>query len=355
MSDFGVVVVGCGTVAGYGHLPAIKHHPGARLVGVADVDPHRAQRANREFEAGAWSTNYQDFLRRDDVDVVVIATPPASHARIALDSLRAGKHVLCEKPIARSLYDAREMIRTAEETGGKLSVGYILRHNAAYRKAAALIQDGAVGSPLVMRLLGAEGYTEAAQWERALGLLKNTSPLVDCGCHYVDVMRWFTGAEATSVCGVGTRLNPEVPGEGYDYGSIQVQFDDGSVGTYEVGWGYPFRTFSEKEFIGPKGRLRIVYTSVEEGAERIQQLECYAPAEGLRTIPVEGATKPMAQQLTSLIQHVTDDLDPLPALEDAVKSLEIVLAGHEAIRTGKPVPIPYDGCPIVQSDLSSYV
>ena len=123
MSDFGVVVVGCGTVAGYGHLPAIKHHPGARLVGVADVDPHRAQRANRDFEAEVWSTDYQDFLRRDDVDVVVIATPPASHARIALDSLRAGKHVLCEKPIARSLYDAREMIRTAEETGGKLSVG----------------------------------------------------------------------------------------------------------------------------------------------------------------------------------------------------------------------------------------
>ncbi|MFH1007688.1 MAG: Gfo/Idh/MocA family oxidoreductase [Candidatus Latescibacterota bacterium] len=351
MPDFGVVLVGCGTVAGYGHLPAIESHPNTRLVGVADVDPDRAQRACTEYGAEDWSTDYRDFLGRGDVEVVVITTPPDSHARIAIDALHAGKNVLCEKPFARSLSDAREIIRTVRQTGRKLTVGYVLRHNAAYRKAAEMIRDGAVGSPLVMRLLGSEGYTQVPKWNRALGLLKNTSPVVDCGCHYADVMRWFTGAEATSVCGVGGRLNPEVPAAAYDYGSIQVQFDDGSVGTYEVAWGYTFRNFSEKEFIGPEGRLRIEHISVEEGKEDIQQLETYVPGEGLRTIPVEGSIKPMAHQLSSLIDHITDDLDPLPALADAVKSLEIVLAGHEAILTGKHVSFPYEGNPIVRSDL----
>lgn len=332
---YGVVLVGCGTVAGYGHLPAIKRNRQARLVAVVDTVSEKAKSYASKFGAENWAIDYKEFLKRKDVDIVVITTPPSSHTQIAIDSFNAGKHVLCEKPITRNLEEAKQVLETVRRTGKKLVVGYILRHNKAYQKAKELIDKGYIGFPLVMRLMGGEHYEKKWQWERALRILKDTSPLIDCGCHYVDLMRWFTKSEAINISGIKQRLHPDVPEDNYDYGIITVQMKDGSVGTYEVGWGYNMPAFSIKQIIGPMGKIDILYNVTKEGKEEAW-LEYYSYPKKIKRYP-KVPIKQMGVQFQALLDCIENDTDPLPDLENAVKSLEIILAAHRAVMSEKVV------------------
>ena len=330
------MLVGCGVVADYGHLPAIKENKRARLVSVVDKDLEKARASAAKFDAETWSDDYRKVLAGQDIDVAVITTPPSAHAKIAIDCLESGRDVLCEKPLTSTLNDALRVVEVVRRTGKHLMVGYILRHNDIYKKARALIRDGRLGFPLVIRLMGAEHYEQECEWTRALGLLKDSSPVIDCGCHYADLMRWFTASEAVSVSGIGQRLHPDVPEDKYDYGLMTVRMEDGSVGIYEVGWGYNMRAFSTKQILGPGGRIDILYPSLEEGREEVT-LEYYSRPQGLESYGEEADVKQMDRQFEEFLKNAEEKVDPIPALEDAVKSLEIVLAGHKAITTGKVV------------------
>lgn len=345
MKQYGTILIGCGGVA-TGHLEAIRDSQQARLLGVVDLEEERARDYASRFGAESWATDYRQYLDRDHVEIVVITTWPSSHRQIVVDSLQASKNVLCEKPIAPDLDQAREMVEEVKRTGNKLVIGYILRHNASYQRIKEIIDDGFLGSPIIFRLHGAEHTTDPEARRRDVKLIKETSPIIDCGCHYVDVMRWFSGSEAVSVSGVGTRVDPATPADKYDYGIITIQFADGSVGTYEVGWGRTFRGFSQKELIGPRGRVNLVHAGYRmDGREEGDLIELYRyrgddqPGE-CRSENVKGTSKPFDRQFQSLIEHIEQDLDCLPALDDALKSLEIVLAGHRAIIKQETVKLP---------------
>jgi len=147
-------------------------------------------------------------------------------------------------------------------------------------------------------------------------------------------MRWFTGAEAVSVSGVGARLHPDVPEGNYNFASILVQMGDGSRGIYEVGWGPQMRDFSVKEFMGPEGLAEIVYEELEEGKERVNCVKYYSPLKGHQRYILGGEQKPFTAQFSRLIEIIEKDSDPISGLMNAMKSLEIVLAGDRAIKTG---------------------
>jgi len=333
----GVVLVGCGGM-GRLHLEGLRGVEGLELIGVVDLQGRRAEDVAREYSARNWSTDRQEYLDNQDCDIAIVATYPSSHKEIALDFLKAGKHVLCEKPLAATLKEAKEIISAAKATGKKLMVGYILRHNASYQKIARMIKDGLVGSPIVMRMLGGEHPITDEHWRRDVVLATETSPIIDCGCHYVDLMRWFTGAEAVQVSGAGLRLSEEIPEGKYDYGIITVRMSDRSVGTYEVGWTRNYRNFSDKEFVGPKGRIRLVYQQYRhDHPEEGDLLEYYSYPDHYQMVNVKGELKETGAQLKALVEMIEQNRDPMPGLEDARKSLEIALAGDEAIRGGKTV------------------
>ena len=330
----GVAIIGCGNM-GMSHGRAVQHSSRCRVVATIDRRGEAATAAHRSLGADFHSADYHDVLERPDIGVAVVATYPSSHREIAVACLNAGKHVLLEKPIAGSTAEAEDIVCAALRGGRKLRVGYVLRHNRTYRRAAALIQKGSLGFPLAMRMMGGEHIITEAHWQQDLALLTDTSPIIDCGCHYVDVMRWVTGAEAARVSGVGCRLDPAIPVGCYDYGAITVTFSDGSTGLYEVGWTRAYRSFSEKEFIGPQGRLRIVYAGERaEHQDKGDLIELYQPPRPPRHVNVPEEFKPLGRQLTDLLDCIDGDLDPKPALEDAMRSLQIVLAGDRAIRTG---------------------
>ena len=120
----------------------------------------------------------------------------------------------------------------------KVQIGYILRYNETYRRVAEMIHEGAVGSPLIIRM--AQNH-HVMDWKKYRALLEDTSPIVDCGVHYIDICRWFTGAEVSDVAGIGTTLDEEVPENSYNYGLITMHLTDGSIAYYEAGWGNSLR------------------------------------------------------------------------------------------------------------------
>jgi len=344
MKKYNVVVIGCGVMAEE-YLKMLTDLPQMKVVGVADRKPKRAKEYADKFGAESHTTDYRDLIKRKDVDVVLITTRPTSHAMIAIDSLRAGKDVFSEKPMAASLQEAQEIIKTVKETKRKMHVGFILRSHKTHQKLAEMIQKGAIGSPIVMRMLGGEHCDDEA-WQWNLRILKDTSPLIDCGSHYVDVMRWVSSSEAVSICGTGARTEADVPNDNYNYEVVSIHFQDGSVGLYEAGWGHTMREFWEKEFVGPKGRLRLTYAADRPGNDQGKGdlIEHYSyPEEKCQEINVKCRWLEFDTEFLKLIRLIEQDGGPIPGLTDAIRSLEIVLAGHKATLTNKVVTIsPYN-------------
>jgi len=332
------LVVGCGSTSGR-HCEALTSL-GIEIAAVVDTKPKRARERKKDSGAKDWGTDYRQFINRPDIDFVTILTWPSSHAEIAVNSMKAGKHIFCEKPMAATLAQAAKMIECARRTGKKMLFGYVLRYNNSYRKIAEMIRHGKIGRPVIMRMSGAEHTITPLHWDQDQSLIRDTSPVIDCGCHYVDAMRWFTGEEPLGVSGIGCRVEKETPKDKYDWGKIILKFSRGSVGFYEVGWGHQFRSYNEKEFIGPKGRIRFIYScSRSEHQEEGDMIEYYSYPGKYETINVLGEHKPTSQQYKNLIAHIEQDKNCRPHWEDAYQSLRIVLAGHKAISQGIVVPL----------------
>ena len=266
--------------------------------------------------------------------------------------MEAGAHVFVEKPLATNVADAVRVVETAKRTGKKLVVGYILRHHPSWIRFTEIAQG--LGKPLVMRM-NLNQQSSGIAWETHKNLMQSASPIVDCGVHYVDIMCQMTGAQPSRVSAIGARLTDElVPGM-YNYGQLQVVFDDGSVGWYEAGWG-PMMSetaFFVKDVIGPKGCVSIAATKMEGSAD----IDTHTRTESLRIhyseMDQEGSFKqgdemidladePDHNELCKreqqyLLKSIQEDLDLSTHWFDAINSLRIVLAADESIKTGQTI------------------
>ena len=239
----------------------------------------------------------------------------------------------------------------------KLVVGYILRHHPSWVR---LIEEArALGGPYVFRL-NLNQQSSGMTWETHRRLMESTSPIVDCGVHYVDVMCQITDAAPVAVSGMGARLTDDIAADMYNYGHLQVRFEDGSVGWYEAGWG-PMMSesaFFVKDIVSPNGAVSIV---VEEGAasadigthtktSRIRVHRAALDTAGRfveRDTLLDMSDEPDHQGLCDreqayLYRAITEDLDLARHHRDAVESLRVCLAADESVRTGRTVELARD-------------
>ncbi len=194
-------------------------------------------------------------------------------------------------------------------------------------------------------------------WATHKALMDTTPPIVDCGVHYVDVMCQITDAKPVEVRGMGLRLSDEIAPDMYNYGHLQVIFDDGSVGWYEAGWG-PMMSetaFFVKDVISPKGCVSIVMDSAAKSDDidthtKTSVIRIHRAATGPdgrfleadRDMVMEG--EPGHQDLCDreqafVLKAIRDDLDLDRHMTDAVQSLRICLAADESVRSGQPVKL----------------
>lgn len=351
MKKIKVLVAGCGNM-GSSHARAYHSLKGFEIAGLVSRTPKSRERLSAELGGLPMFDDFQKALNATKPDAVSINTYPDTHADYVRKSLEAGAHVFVEKPLALTVEEAAALVALSKERKRKMVVGYILRVHPAWKRFVALAQG--LGKPLVMRM-NLNQQSSGDHWYTHKQLMNSMSPIVDCGVHYVDIMCLMTGAKPVSVSAIGARLTEEIAEDMYNYGQLQVRFDDGSVGWYEAGWG-PMMSetaFFVKDVIGPKGCVSIKDTDKGasddiEGHSKTGTLLLHSSATdaaGNFTAEdqyISTEDEPDHDGLCLLEQEyfytaITEDTDLSDHLKDAVNSLKIVLAADESFRTGKTI------------------
>jgi predicted dehydrogenase len=350
-----VLVVGLGTM-GMSHALAYARIEGFELAGLCSRGI-RSRTLPSALAGAPRFTSFEEAVAAVKPDVVSINTLPDTHAAFAIAAMEAGAHVFVEKPVAETVSDAERVMAAAVRTNRKLVIGYILRHHPSWIRFVELART--LGTPLVFRM-NLNQQSSGAQWETHKRLLQTLSPIVDCGVHYVDIWCQITPAKPVSVHAVGARLTDDLPPGMYNYGHLEVTFEDRSVGWYEAGWG-PMMSetaFFVKDVIGPKGSVSIVLATgvdalksddINAHTQTNQILVHHAElaADGSPARPDERlstADEPTHDDLCEreqrfLLRAIDEDLDLSAHMSDGVKSLRIVLAADQSVRTGKVVAL----------------
>lgn len=352
-----VLVAGCGNM-GASHARAYHRMPGFQVVGLVSRGEASRRALGAELGGPPGFGDYREALRATRPDVVSINTYPETHGPFALAAIEAGCHVFCEKPLATTVQEAQAVVDAARARDRKLVVGYILRVHPAWMRFVEIART--LGKPLVMRMnLNQQSHGPA--WNVHRNLMDSMSPIVDCGVHYVDVMCQMTGARPARVSAIGARLTEELKPGMYNYGQLQVTFEDGSVGWYEAGWG-PMMSetaFFVKDVIGPKGSVSIVKDPSESVAAGSDDIDSHTKTNCLRVhhgaidarnelvkpdelISTEDEPDHQAlceREQAHLLRAIRENLDLSGHMADAVSSLRIVLAADESFRRGQVVTL----------------
>lgn len=350
-----ILVVGCGNM-GKSHAKAYHSMEGYEIVGLVS----RGEKSRKDLieilgvDYPQYS-NYEEALATTQPDAVSINTYPDTHADYAKKAFAAGAHVFLEKPIAETVDEAQEIVEMAKSSNRKLVIGYILRVHPSWMKFIEVAQT--LGKPLVMRM-NLNQQSSGKNWETHKCLMNSMSPIVDCGVHYVDVMCQMTRSKPIRVSAIGARLSEELNEGMYNYGQLQVTFEDGSVGWYEAGWG-PMMSevaFFVKDVVGPKGSVSI--SGMSEG-EETDDVDAHSKAESIKLHHsdlnengefvkedevIDCADEPdhdglCYREQEIFLNAIINDVDLGDHMSDAVNSLRIVIAADEAFRSGKTVDL----------------
>lgn len=352
-----VLVVGCGNM-GTSHARAYHKLDGFTIAGLVSRGPESRERLSDELGGYPTFGNYEEALKETKPDAVCISTYPGTHADYAIKALEAGAHVFVEKPIAETVHDAEAVVKAAEKAGKKVVVGYILRHHPGWRQF--IEQARKLGKPLVMRM-NLNQQSTGEEWSVHKNIMEAMSPIVDCGVHYVDVMCQMAEAQPVSVHAIGARLTDEIDTGQYNYGQLQVRFDDGSVGWYESGWGPMIseQAYFVKDVMGPKGSVSISknifdqpqgasadiseHTTVKRLRLHHSQLDSngkLAKKDELIDTPDEpGHDELCYLEQEYFLRSIREDLDLSDHLQQVVDTLKIVLASDKSVKTGKSVSL----------------
>ncbi len=357
ISPLRVLVAGCGNM-GASHARAYHKMPEFEVVGLVSRGPASRGALSKELGGLPEFEDYHAALAATKPDAVSINTYPETHGPYARAAIESGCHVFCEKPLAETVEEAQSIVDAARANRRKLVVGYILRVHPAWIRFIEIART--LGKPLVMRM-NLNQQSHGPTWDTHRKLMESMSPIVDCGVHYVDVMCQMTGARPVRVSAVGARLSDELKPGMYNYGQLQVTFDDGSVGWYEAGWG-PMMSevaFFVKDVIGPKGCVSIVKDPNETSAKGSDDVDSHTKTNRIRLhyADIDASNEfvkpdelintedePDHQGLCDreqayFLKAIQQDVDLSDHMHDAVNSLRIVLAADESVRTGKIVSL----------------
>lgn len=348
------MVVGCGNM-GASHAMAYHTLEGFEICGLVSTGNSKVVLNEKLGGAYPLFSDYNEALAATKPDAVCISTYPDTHEDFAVKAFENGCHVFIEKPLADTVEGARRVADAAGKAGKKLLVGYILRYHPSWEKFIEL--SGEMGKPLVMRM-NLNQQSHGPKWTVHRNLMKSLSPIVDCAVHYIDVMCQMTRSKPLQVNAIGARLTDDIPEWNYNYGQLQIRFEDGSIGWYEAGWGpmVSDNAFFIKDVFGPKGSVSIVAknASAEGNSDNI---DAHTKTESIKVHHagldqhdefirpdtwIDLTDEPDHQELCNreqqfFLKAIREDVDLSDPTEDAVNSLIIAFACDESVKTGATV------------------
>lgn len=340
MSDvLNVGVIGCGW-AGNQHARAYSTLGDVRLLAVADVDEGKARELARRWGFSEWHRGYERILRDPRVDAVSICLPIYLHSEVAVEAAEAGKHVLCEKPMAGSLDEADAMIKAARKDGVTLMIAENVRFHSVNLKLKELIEKNYIGEMFLARIFRDHEMHDSLrerQWlldkKKAAGGIWMSGGIYD-----VDALRMLAG-EVETICLFQARsVFPEM--EGDDTVAALLKFGSGAVGVVT-------ESFSTKTFrpLSPYGCPSILNGSLGTVTVLSNEIEIY----GGRSERPDACVRVKVEEMDTFIEEVNHFLNcvktgdnPITSGDEERRSLAVVCAGYESLgKEGAPVRMKY--------------
>jgi predicted dehydrogenase len=324
-----VGLIGAGR-QGRRRAPAVLGVEGCELAVVADIDTDAALAREMGCEA---TTRWEDVVAREDVEAVVVCTPPDSHAAIALAAMGAGKHVLCEKPLARTVAEGEEMVREAEHRGLVLKCGFNLRHHPGIERARGWLYEGLLGEPLFLRCRYGVGGRPGFEREwRARAEVSGGGQLMDQGMHALDLARWFLGDFSAVSATLTTCFWEIAPLEDNAFSTLTTA--GGQIASLHVSQTQ-WRNLFSLEVYGREGYAQVEGLGGSYGVERaiLGLRDPFAPfAEEL--IEYRGEDASWAEEWREFVAAIRDEREPLGSGRDGLAALRLAAAAYRANETG---------------------
>lgn len=358
-------IIGCGGIANEKHLPALRKVENVEIVALCDIIPERAKNTKKKFglKGAKVYKSYHNLLKMEEIEAVHVLTHNSMHAKITIDALNAGKHVLCEKPMATTSREARAMIEAAKRNNKKLTIGYQTRSNVIYKYARKLVAEGKLGDVYYVRApeirrRGAPGWGVFLNKEKQGG-----GPMIDIGTHGIDIALYvINNYEVESVTGSTFKKlvgKCNVKGMG-DYNDEDFTVEDSAMGyvkfkngctlVVEASFLINMETPGCRMFCGSDAGLEMrggkPVINGERYNEETKEWELYSEAIEI-TPEMASEVREICKDRTEIsfseyearmwFNAIINDTDPQVKPEEACVITEIIEAIYKSAATGKTV------------------
>ena len=343
---FGIGIIGCGKIAQVRHIPEYAEHKDAKLLGFYDINRERAAALAEQYGGTAYAT-VEELLANPDIDAVSVCAANFAHAELTIAALNAGKHVLCEKPMAITLSECEAMVEAAKKNGKFLMIGHNQRLAKAHALARKLIVDGLIGDIVTFRTTFGHGGPET--WSVDPGL--NTwffdktraamGAMADLGIHKTDLIQFLTGQQVIRTTAKVTTLDKK------DASGNLISVDDNAICIYEMSGGAFGTMTASWTYYGAEDNSTVLYGT--KGIMRIYD----DPAISIKVILADGgkisydveAIQTNDNQTKSGVidlwmESLVTDKAPEISGESALAAMRAVFASIQSSETGMAVDIP---------------
>lgn len=342
---YNIGIIGCGKIAQVRHIPEYTDNKNATIAAYYDLNTQRAQELANHY-GGKVYPSYEEILADPEIDAVSVCTANSSHAQITIEALKAGKHVLCEKPMATTLEDCEEMVQAAKQSGKFLMIGQNQRLTKAHARAKQLLNEGIIGDVITFRTTFGHGGPET--WSIDSG--KNTwffdknkaamGAMADLGIHKTDLIQFLLGQTVTETTAkIATLDKKDANGNliGVDDNAVCIyKMSGGALGTMTASWTYYGEEDNSTILYGTKGMMRIyddpVYsiTVTTASGENI-----YYQIDKIQTN--DNQTK--SGVIDEFVDCLVNNKAPVISGESVLTAMRAVFASIQSSQTGRTVAV----------------
>lgn len=345
---FQIGIIGCGKIAQVRHIPEYLDRPEVKLAGLFDLNKDRAKQLGEQLGAKVYDS-WEDLLADPSIDAVSVCVANNAHAEISIAALKAGKHVLCEKPMATTLAECEAMVAAARESGKFLMIGQNQRLTRAHQKARQMVRDGVLGDIISFRTTFGHGGPET--WSMDPG--KNTwffdknkaamGAMADLGIHKTDLIQFLTGQKVVETTAkVATLDKRGADGQliGVDDNAICIyRLSGGAIGTMTASWTFYGAEDNSTVLYGTKGILRIyddpnysLKLITADGEKVLYELEAIQTNDNQTKSGV----------IDCFMDCLVNNKAPEISGESVLSAMRAVFASLESSATGKTVSVTQD-------------
>ena len=334
-------LIGCGNICNIAHMPAYKKISELReleIIGTCDIIKERARNAAIIMGTKNFFTDYHDLLKLD-LDLVDICTPTYTHSEIAIAAAKAGKDVICEKPMALSLRDAQDMINNSVHYKKKLFVAHVRRFDPRFQHIRDNITQDKIGKPVYIRITERQWlpFSEDSWfWKSNL----SGGVIIDIGVHITDMFRWFFNTEPVEVYAIGRMIREEAKkNRTFDHVAAMYKFSQGEMAFMEISWIFPSAgstLYHHLDVVGNKGK--IDFSNQDSNPTLIVTNKISFPRYSslVSTFP-----EAFEKELSHFLDCISHNTQSLITVQDAKKALEMCLAVDQSVREKKPIKLSF--------------